>query len=393
MSHVDEGTLHALVDNALDADERLVVEAHLASCGDCARRFAEATATARQVNTLLGALDDVGGTARIIKPAARVIAPSLTEAVPGVTPIRRHFFTLKRAAIAASVLLVAGVSFQVSGRRNAVPDTAGLAISVVARSQAARMTATPSVVDAPADSYVATPAPAARQHTRSGPRNESEVAMADRVGDGSKKVASESPVAQAAAEAVMKPLPVVAADVARDSTEQRRSDTRASQDALGRVQAQEQARAQQNSPSQPNAPASPAPGKRRQDELRLEAVVVTGGVASPPATPAPTENSGVAKRAMPKPASLPGYVATDEQSLPSVTRRTYMSSSGTALLLLITQPVVHAKAQAGGARASEFVVTTDSGRSIVRWHSRGFDYELQALLAPDSLMKLATQIK
>ncbi len=392
MSHVDEGTLHALVDNALDADERLVVEAHLASCGDCARRFAEATAMARQVNTLLGALDDVGGTARIIKPAGRVIVPSLTEAVPGVTPIRRHFFTLKRAAIAASVLLVAGVSFQVIGRRNTAPDTAGLAIPV-ARSKAPRMIATPSVVDAPADSFVATPAPALRQRARSGPRSESEVAIADRVGDAGKKVAPEAPAAQPAQEAVMKPLPVVAADVARDSTEQRRRDERSSQDALGRVQAQEQARAQQNSPSQPNAPASPAPGKRRHDEPRLEAVVVTGGVASPPATPAPTENSGVTKRAMPKSASLPGYVATDEQSLPSVTRRTYMSSSGTALLLLITQPVVQAKAQAGGARASEFVVTSDSGRSIVRWHSRGFDYELQALLAPDSLMKLATQIK
>jgi hypothetical protein len=96
---------------------------------------------------------------------------------------------------------------------------------------------------------------------------------------------------------------------------------------------------------------------------------------------------------MPKPGALPGYTATDEQSLPSVTRRTYVSSSGTALLLLITQPVVDSKAQGAGTRASEFVVTTDSGRSIVRWHARGFDYELQALLTPDSLVKLATQIK
>ena len=47
MSHVDDGTLHELVDNALDAPARAEAEAHLAACGECARRFAEATSLAR----------------------------------------------------------------------------------------------------------------------------------------------------------------------------------------------------------------------------------------------------------------------------------------------------------------------------------------------------------
>ena len=389
MSHVDEGTLHALVDNALDADERRAVEAHLASCGDCARRFAEATAMARQVTSLLGALDDVTGTASIVKPVAKAIAPSPNDAVPGVTPIRRRFFTLKRAALAASVLFVAGVSYQVSNRVDK-RATATLVIPVMAAPRAAPMIATPSVVDAPADSLVVMVPAAARQRARNGPRNESEVAMADRVADASKKASSESSVTQPAQEAVMKPLPMVAADVARDTTLPRRRDERSSQDALGRVQGQEQARVQQNSPSPQSASVLPAPSKTRQEQQRLEGVVVTG---APAAAPAAASSAGVAKRAMPKPAALPGYVATDDQSLPSVTRRTYVSSSGTALMLLITQPLAEAKAPAAGARAPEFVVTTDSGRSIVRWHARGFDYELQALLTPDSLVKLATQIK
>ena len=41
----------------------------------------------------------------------------------------------------------------------------------------------------------------------------------------------------------------------------------------------------------------------------------------------------------------------------------------------------------------QFTVTALEGRSIVRWHARGMDYELQGALPPDSLVKLATQLK
>ena len=390
MSHVDEGTLHALVDNALDADERRDVEAHLASCGECARRFAEATAMARQVTTLLGALDDVGGAIRIVAPSGTPLVADGVTGVPremSVTPIRRAKFTLRRVAIAASVLLVAGVSYEVGQRGEGARERVSLIVPVRAPAKVVPRVSTPSVVDASADSFVAAAPPAVRQRAPAGPRNEAEVATADRADVAAKKSASgasESPRAAASVQALARPLPVVAADVAVDSTEQRRRDAQSSQDALGRVQAQEQARAQQGTP------ASPSQTRIRERQLHLDAVVVTG--MSAPA-PAQASNAATSKGGMPKPVVLPGYTATDEQSLPSVTRRTYVSSSGTALLLLITQPVVDRKAQAAGARASEFVVTTESGRSIVRWHARGLDYELQAPLAPDSLMKLATQLK
>jgi anti-sigma factor RsiW len=390
MSHVDEGTLHALVDNALAEDERRDVEAHVASCGECARRFAEATAMARQVTALLGALDDVGGAVRIVAPSGPTVVADGVRIVPretNVMPIRRATFTLRRLAIAASVMLVAGVSYQVGHRGDGARERAAMIVPVRAPALSAPMVSTPSVVDAPADSYVAPAPPAARQRAPAGPRNEAEVATSDRIADyASKKASAEKPVTPPAQKAAMQPLPVVSADVAADSGEQRRRDERSSQDALGRVQAQEQARAQQNSPAPDQA------SRMRNAPMHLGQVVVTG------VTGAARAASGSAVAAAPKPTApkavpLAGYATTEEESVPGVTRRRYVSASGAALLLLITQPVVEAKSQAGGTRTPEFVITTDSGRSIVRWHARGLDYELQAPLAPDSLMKLATQLK
>ena len=220
MSHVDEGTLHALVDNALDADERRDVEAHLASCGECARRFAEATAMARQVTTLLGALDDVGGAIRIVAPSGTPLVADGVTGVPremSVTPIRRAKFTLRRVAIAASVLLVAGVSYEVGQRGEGARERVSLIVPVRAPAKVVPRVSTPSVVDASADSFVAAAPPAVRQRAPAGPRNEAEVATADRADVAAKKSASgasESPRAAASVQALARPLPVVAADAA-----------------------------------------------------------------------------------------------------------------------------------------------------------------------------------
>ncbi|MGH7530484.1 MAG: anti-sigma factor family protein [Gemmatimonadales bacterium] len=54
MSHVDEGTLHAYLDNELPAEERTVLEAHLADCAACRDRLAEERALARRAGELLG---------------------------------------------------------------------------------------------------------------------------------------------------------------------------------------------------------------------------------------------------------------------------------------------------------------------------------------------------
>lgn len=383
MSHVDDGTLHALVDNELDAAERSAVEAHLASCGDCARRFAEATAMARQVVTLFGALDAPAPAVRVAPSPAVVLAP------PGVVHpaarMRARFFTLQRVAVAASVLLVAGVSYEVGKRRDSSVELAATPESVQLPSAAVRLRAVPSVVDAVPDSFVAAAPPSVRQQPRGGPRNDSDVAVSERSAPTSRKAANAA--APAVAMPLSTPLPVVASvSVAPDAAEQRQRDSvtasRSADEALGRVQAQEQAGAKQGVP----APQGPA---RMRMEPRLEQVVVTGSAS--PATAA--SQSAPAKRTVPKTVPLQGYTAVEDESVPAMTRRRYVSPSGTALILSIAQSTDAEKVAGARDAATEFVVTTENGRSSVRWRARGLDYELEGALAPDSLVKLATKLK
>ena len=388
MSHVDEGTLHALVDDALDAKERLEVEAHLASCGECARRFAEATAMARQVTTLLGALDEVGGSVRIVAPTLSPAASSVADQTKHITPSRGRFVTLRRLAIAASVLVVAGVSYQVGQRGDRARRESVVFVSARAPAKSAPMIATPSVVDVPADSFVARPAPSVRQRPGGGPRTEAGMASADRVDNAAKKASAEasSAIAPAAPLAIARPLPAVARAVVRDSAAERRRDAQSSADALDRVQVQEQVRAPQSASRSDRGEPS------RQSQARLGAVTVSGASTTAPSQSA---NAGgvSSKPSAPKLVPLAGYTTTEEESVSGVTRRRYVSSSGTPLLLLITQPLPEVKAQQSQEATPEFTVSTANGRSTVRWHARGLDYQLQAPLAPDSLMKLATQLK
>ncbi len=388
MSHVDDGTLHALVDNALDASERAAVEAHLASCGDCARRFAEATAMARQVVTLLGALDEVPARVRVAAP----IVPPAVAPTPDITPLRRRVFTLRRVAIAASLLMVAGVSYEVGTRRDGVETQAPVASATSRTVKVAPQASTPSVVEAVADSFVQPAASPLRQRVRSGPRNDSEATVADRNDLAMAKSAPPAGFAPAqpmAPKALSAPLPAVAiAESARDSVAERAAAAQAGAEALGRVQAREAAGAQAANRSADIAT------RMRNTPLRLESVVVTGVSAAAPAVSA---DSSVVSAA-PAVVTLPGYVTTDEESVPATTRRRYVSASGTALTLRIVQVPAAARKRAAAADAAtdaapQFTVTALNGRSIVRWHAHGMDYELKGALSPDSLVKLATQLK
>jgi hypothetical protein len=58
MSHVDEGTLHALMDGELTAEEAAVVRGHLAGCTVCQTMFDEAQAFLAEADTLVESLDD-----------------------------------------------------------------------------------------------------------------------------------------------------------------------------------------------------------------------------------------------------------------------------------------------------------------------------------------------
>ena len=60
MKHLDEGTIHAWLDGALDASGAAEAERHAATCDECAARVAEARGLIAGASRILSALDDVG---------------------------------------------------------------------------------------------------------------------------------------------------------------------------------------------------------------------------------------------------------------------------------------------------------------------------------------------
>jgi len=123
MPHVDEGTLHALLDGELDASTLHEVQTHFATCPACAARLAEAKQLIAETERLVNALEVPGGPRRESGPAADPWAapgfgppPPLDPVVlipdnPTPTEIRRS--RLKVLAWAAALVLVAGGSFAV----------------------------------------------------------------------------------------------------------------------------------------------------------------------------------------------------------------------------------------------------------------------------------------
>lgn len=399
MSHVDDGTLHALVDDALDATERAAVEAHLASCGECARRFAEATALTRQTLSLLSMLDESPAASRPVR-----IEPAAPVARPTVTRTTHSVFTLRRVALAASLALVAGLSYEVGKQR----DTgASLAVAPsTTRAPATVKAATPAmtVVEASPDSFVAAPTPPVRLRAPSGPRAEAEVAIAERA-DASPSRGGAPVIAP-----MMVPAPVSAAPQPTGvAVQQRAAGASVAQAAPGqRAQDAAEARGRAADAAPPTeqmvgqlATQATSQGAREVADLpaarkatSMAAAAPTANAAPAPAAPASPVASlagGVVAR---KAAPLPGYSTVEEESQAARTRLRYLSSAGTPLTLLIVPAPAEAKPQRRAEKPSpEFVVSTRNGISAVRWRARGMQYELTGALTPDSLVKLATQLK
>lgn len=357
MSHVDDGTLHALVDHELDAQEAAVVEAHLSVCDECAHRFVEATAMSRQVLSLLGSLDVVPTPVRTVPSAvSAVVTPVSDDALP-VMPIsagRARMTRLRRLAIAASVLLVAGVSYEVGKRGDSRADGQPAASVMPATQSGAANGAMPSVVSARADSTVV---------ALSQPNMQSPTAM------------SASP----------RRLEARAADARSSETVVAGGDRR-----VAIADASPRARAAEALPMEALV-AAPAPAQARALGMAK---------AVPAAEAANAAQSELAP-------SIPGYTRVDDASARPVIRRRYLAPDGTALELLVAPSREALRTQASGAEApragvsryddakatSEFVVSTANGRSTVRWQRRGLSYELQSALAPDSLVKLAMLLR
>ena len=119
-THPDEGTIHAWLDDALDAATADRIAAHVRECADCAERVAEARGLIAGSSRIIAALDEVPAGTR---PAwahepiqrgepARPVAPPAVEVAPtGDTSLWRMLrVTPARAAIAATLIVAVGIT-------------------------------------------------------------------------------------------------------------------------------------------------------------------------------------------------------------------------------------------------------------------------------------------
>jgi flagella basal body P-ring formation protein FlgA len=105
--HLDEGTIHAWLDEALPPDESARVEAHVLACADCAALVAEARGLVAASSRILSSLDAVPGG---VLPGSDTGVDQLA-----VLRARRHaaarpWWRDRRIAVAASLLVVAGAT-------------------------------------------------------------------------------------------------------------------------------------------------------------------------------------------------------------------------------------------------------------------------------------------
>jgi hypothetical protein len=109
MSHVDDGSLNALLDGELDAEEVRRVEAHLGSCEVCRARFEEARSFLAEAGELIGLLGPGPVTVVPEEPAApRRVAATAKEkgldldAGTGKSPAVRPIFPQGERRVAAT---------------------------------------------------------------------------------------------------------------------------------------------------------------------------------------------------------------------------------------------------------------------------------------------------
>jgi hypothetical protein len=114
MSHLDEGTLHALLDGEIPSEELTPVLAHLESCADCRAKLDEARGLTAVAVTLVESLGD--GAPR---PAERR-AHGPSAVIP--LPVRSRIPFYRQLAWAATVVIAAGLGYSVR-EQTPVPAT------------------------------------------------------------------------------------------------------------------------------------------------------------------------------------------------------------------------------------------------------------------------------
>ncbi|MGH7512311.1 MAG: anti-sigma factor family protein, partial [Gemmatimonadales bacterium] len=83
MSHLDEGTLHALLDGELETHEVAEIQAHLGSCSSCGLRLREVKEFYAEADRLIASVDlhaTAGAAAPRPTPVPSAPAPARAEA-------------------------------------------------------------------------------------------------------------------------------------------------------------------------------------------------------------------------------------------------------------------------------------------------------------------------
>lgn len=75
MSHLDEGTLHALLDGELDLAEVSEIQSHLGTCVACGSRLQEVKQVLAEADRLVGVMEVPAGTRRVIPEPPRTSMP------------------------------------------------------------------------------------------------------------------------------------------------------------------------------------------------------------------------------------------------------------------------------------------------------------------------------
>jgi anti-sigma factor RsiW len=201
MNHLDEGTIHAWLDGAVDAARSREIESHIAECAQCAAAVAEARGFVAGASRILNALDDV--------PAN--VTP---KRAPAVAPRRQWRAAPWVSGIAAALVLTIGVTtWNREGAKMASESVTATSAPVEATAQvitpppidSSRTVATSQAAPTAQTARTATTTKAAKAtKTANTPRQEnaavSKGAIAGSIGDVSRRSASVAAGAGAVAD-------------------------------------------------------------------------------------------------------------------------------------------------------------------------------------------------
>ncbi len=121
MSHLDEGTLNALLDGELDDAETRQIQAHLGRCTTCETRLDEVKSVRLEADQLVGNLETSSNVSAVIPPkiataARRAALPPSGEAWPILLPDPLDSVVLRQQRLrklvwAATILVVVGAGY------------------------------------------------------------------------------------------------------------------------------------------------------------------------------------------------------------------------------------------------------------------------------------------